>query len=82
MQNWVEGEVGDDTAMAASANTLRISVAKVALQSCLRFSEMVRPFYSTLITHCIWVTTWEGCDLWRDGSTKTVPEEADNIPNS
>lgn len=56
MQNWVEGEVGDDTAMAASVNTLRISVAKVALQSYLRFAEMVRPFYSTLITHCIWVT--------------------------
>ena len=61
--NWVGGKLSDDTAPAASANTLGISVAKEALQSWLSFAEMVRPLYSTLITLCT-SAAMEGCDLW------------------
>ena len=79
--NCVEGKLSDDTAPAASANTLRISVAKVGLRSCLSFAEMVRPLYSTLMTVCT-SAAMEECDLWWCGPTDAIPEGVDNIPSS
>lgn len=75
MQNWEEGEV-------EPWQLHNTSISSVALQSCLRLAEMVRPLYSTQITHWISATLGRVWPWARWLSTMAAPKRAGNVPSS